>query len=195
MALDATGDLYFADSGNNLVRKIDTNGVITTVAGSCTVSPCVAGSGGDGWPATSAQLNAPGGVALDGLGNLYIADTANNEVRVVNLSTGIINTYAGTGVAGTAGTGTINGNQGAATATKLNKPPVVAWYGGNLYIADAGTGTQGFSGNGAAAGAAQLYNHAVIIGKVLPDRQNCAYNEFKFRRSYCSPRTWFTKIL
>jgi sugar lactone lactonase YvrE len=179
MAMDALGNIYIADTNNHLVRKVDATGVITTVVGSCSAAPCTSGSGGDGGAATSAQLNGPAAVALDGVGNLYIADANNNKIRVVNLSTGVINTYAGTGTAGTAGTGNPNGNGGAATAAKLNKPLGLAWYSGSLYIADtgdnqvrvvtggtinnyAGTGAAGKTGDGGAATSATLQSPKVI---------------------------------
>ena len=75
-ALDSAGNLYIADWGNHRIRKVDTNGTITTVAGNGTW-----GFGGDNGPATSAQLNAPTGVALDSAGKLYIADTYNHRIR------------------------------------------------------------------------------------------------------------------
>ena len=75
-AMDSAGNLYIADRGNHRIRKVDTNGTITTVAGNGTW-----GFGGDNGPATSAQLNAPTGVALDSAGKLYIADTYNHRIR------------------------------------------------------------------------------------------------------------------
>ena len=76
VALDALGNLYIADSGNNRIRKVDTNGIITTVAGNGSY-----GYSGDGGAPTNASLHGPCGVALDALGNLYIADTSNNRIR------------------------------------------------------------------------------------------------------------------
>ena len=76
VALDGAGNLYFANSWNNRIRKMDSAGMITTVAGDGTP-----GFGGDGGPATAAQLYSPSGVALDGAGNLYIADTGNHRIR------------------------------------------------------------------------------------------------------------------
>jgi sugar lactone lactonase YvrE len=89
LALDATGNLYFADSKNNRIRKIDTAGIITTVAGNG-----VAGFSGDDSAATSASLNLPKGVAFDSYGNMYIADCNNHKIRKVNTN-GIITTIAG----------------------------------------------------------------------------------------------------
>ncbi|HEY2382041.1 MAG TPA: hypothetical protein VGK48_12755 [Terriglobia bacterium] len=78
LALDWAGNLYIADSNNNVIRKIDTDGIITTVAGNGTP-----GLSGDGGPATAAQLNTPGFLALDSAGNLYVTDTKNNTVREI----------------------------------------------------------------------------------------------------------------
>ena len=164
VALDGAGNLYIADTDNHRIRKVDAAGVITTVAGNGT-----SGRGGDGGAATAAQLNDPSGVALDGAGNLYIADTDNHRIRKVDAA-GVISTVVGTGRGGSSGDG------GPATAARLNSPRGVALDGaGNLYIADiynhrirkvdaagvistvAGDGTDGFGGDGGPATAAQLY--------------------------------------
>src|SRR5439155_144839 len=170
VALDSAGSLYIADSTNNSIRKVSPGGTISTYAGSGPPPPCCSGGGfsGDGGPATAAQLNAPVGVALDPAGNLYIADRDNHRIRKVTAA-GTISTYAGTGTVGFAGDG------GPATAAQLNEPVGVALDpAGNLYIAErenhrirkvtpggvistyAGTGTQGFSGDGGSATGAQL---------------------------------------
>ena len=91
VAIDATGNIYIADTGNNRIRKIDVAGVITTVAGS---GP--AGSSGDGGQAKLALLNGPLDIAVDSAGNLYIADEANSRIRKVDV-TGVITTIAGNG--------------------------------------------------------------------------------------------------
>ena len=91
VAVDGSGNLYFADFYNNVVRKVAINGVITTVAGNNGLG---AGYSGDGGAATNATLNSPVGVAVDGFGNLYIAEYRNNVVRKVNAG-GIITTVAG----------------------------------------------------------------------------------------------------
>jgi sugar lactone lactonase YvrE len=158
LAVDAVGNVYIADAGNNRIRKIDVAGVITTVAGTGT-----AGSSGDGGQATLAQLNDPLGVAVDVAGNLYIADETNCRIRKVDV-TGVITTIAGTGVAGFSGDGA------QATRASINFPRAVAVdVVGNLYIADtrnlrvrivgtdgviatyAGNGQRGFSGDGGLA--------------------------------------------
>ena len=125
--IDAAGNIYIADSLNARVRKIDTAGTITTIAGNGTV-----GAGGDGGPATDASLSGLADVQVAPNGDVYIADTANGCVRVVRAADGIIATVAGVcGVPGFAGDG------GPATEAKLNKPGGIALDGdGNLYIAD-----------------------------------------------------------
>jgi sugar lactone lactonase YvrE len=157
--------LYVADTGNNRIRKVNLSSVvITEVAGNGTAS-----YSGDNGAATSAGLNAPYGMAVDGSGNVYIADTYNNRIRKVT-STGTISTIAGNGTYGFSGDG------GAATAAELYMPTGVAVdSAGNVYIADfgnnrvrmvntagnistvAGNGTAGFSGDGYAATSAELY--------------------------------------
>ena len=127
LAIDAAGNLYIADSGNNVVRKVSKGGVISTVAGNGS-----AGYSGDGGAATSATLNQPEGLAVNSGGLLYIADTFNNRVRVLALS-GIIQTFAGTGLS------SFSGDGGAPTAATFFLPTDVATdNGGNVYIADYG---------------------------------------------------------
>src|SRR6185312_8902972 len=102
LATDAQGNLYIADTGNHCIRKVDGGGVITTFAGICTAwprrGPLADGSGysGDEGPATAARLHSPQGVAVDGAGNVYIADTGNSRIRKVDAS-GTITTVAGNG--------------------------------------------------------------------------------------------------
>ena len=162
VAVDSGGNLYIADTLNNLVRKVS-GGVITTMAGNGTP-----GFGGDGGPATSAQLYAPSGIAVDSAGNLYIADSANHRIRQV--SGGVISTVAGTGMPGFSGDG------GPSINARLYAPSGVAVDAtGNLYIADtyngsirkisggviatvAGIGTSGFGGDNGPATSAQLNN-------------------------------------
>ena len=165
LAMDASGNLYIADSFNVRVRKVDRYGTITTFAGNG-----FSGFSGDGGPATLAQLYDPEGVAVDGAGNVYIADSAESRVRKVSAS-GTITTFAGNGTAGFSGDG------GLATLAELNTPKGVAVDGsGNVYIADvynerirkvdtsgtittvAGNGTFTFSGDGGPATQASLLN-------------------------------------
>ena len=130
VAVDAQGNLYIADSANNVIRRVDARtGIITTVAGDFAADKANDGLGGfsgDGGPATSAQLNDPQGVAVDGAGDLFIADTFNNAIREVTpagtIST-VVNAAGASGVAPAAG-GETNG--AAPTASKLNTPYGVA---------------------------------------------------------------------
>lgn len=94
VAVDTLGNLFIADTYNNCIRKVDSTGIITTVAGMCGASK--GAFSGDGGPATGAQLNRPYGVAVDGAGNLYIADTHNDRIRRVDAN-GVITTVAGNG--------------------------------------------------------------------------------------------------
>ena len=167
VAVDSSGNVYVADSNNQVVRKFAVGGTITTVAGS---NSSGAGFSGDGAAATSAQLNLPMGLALDSAGNLYIADSNNNVIRKVATS-GTITTVAGNTLVGYLGDG------GLATNAILQDPRAVTLdAAGNLYIADslnhvvrkvtgdgriatiAGIGGQGgFSGDGGPATQAELY--------------------------------------
>jgi sugar lactone lactonase YvrE len=163
VAVDAAGNVYVADQVNHCIRKINTSGIISTVAGTG-----VQGNSGDGGLATSANLYLPTGVAVDGAGNIYIADYFVNRIRKVNTS-GIISTIAGSGAQGFSGDG------GPATSAKFYWPGAVAVDGaGNLYISDqrnnrirkvntagiittiAGNGIQGYTGDGGVATTAAI---------------------------------------
>lgn len=167
IALDASGNLYIADASNHRVRKVATSGTITTVAGNG-----VAGYSGNGGSATSASLRFPVGIALDSASNLYIADAGNHVVREVTAG-GIIFNAAGNGTGAGTDQGSFSGDGGAAVSAGLNTPEdVVVDSAGTLFIADtanyrirkvtpsgaistvAGTGLDGFSGDGGAALAA-----------------------------------------
>ncbi len=170
IVIDTIGNIYFVDYGNNCVRKINSNGVINTIAGTGSF-----GFSGDGGPAIAASLYQPQGIALDNLGNVFIADVSNVRIRKVDTS-GIITTVAGNGSFGFSGDG------GDATLAQLSEKPyaVEADHSGNLFIADtynhrirkvnangiistiAGDGTAGFSGDGGAATSAQLNNPSNI---------------------------------
>lgn len=163
VAADNAGNIYIADYNNHRIRKIFiATDIITTVAGT------TSGLSGDNGLATAAQLNQPSGVAVDGAGNIFIADYENHRIRKVITPTGIITTVAGT-------TFGFSGDNGPATAAQLDRPVRVILDGlGNLYIADqnnhrvrkiiAATGiittiagtTPGFSGDNGLATAAQL---------------------------------------
>jgi uncharacterized protein (TIGR03437 family) len=166
LAIDSAGNVYIYDTGNEVIRKVDANGIISTFAG----TPGVSGSGGDGGPATQAKLslNPVGGLAVDSTGDVYISDTRNSVVRKVTVSTGIISTIAG--VIGQPGN---SGDGGQATAARLNFPAGLAFDPKeHLFIADAhnrnirrlahngtistvaGTGQKGATGDGGPAAAA-----------------------------------------
>src|ERR1700722_11077530 len=135
LAFAALGNLYIADSGNNVIRRVSTSGVITTVAGDVAADQASGGLGGfsgDGGPATPARLSSPLGIALDQAGDLFIADTFNNAIREVT-PTGTISTLVNT--AGKKGS---SGNGGPAAAAELNTPLAVAVDPStdDIYIAD-----------------------------------------------------------
>ncbi|MGO8766975.1 MAG: hypothetical protein ACLQSR_17800 [Limisphaerales bacterium] len=117
VAVDGAGDVFVVDWRNRRIREINTNGIINTVAG--TNSPGTPGFSGDGGLAVNAGLNSPSAVAVDGAGNLFIADTGNNRIREV-YTNGIIVTFAGTNSA------SFSGDGGAATNACLNEPDGVA---------------------------------------------------------------------
>jgi len=164
VVFDSAGNLYFAETANHGIRKVDTTGHITTIAGTG-----IEGFSGDAGPAISAALDSPQGLALDIANNLYLADTHNHRVRRIDAATGIITTIAGTGTPG------FSGDNAPATSAQLSLPTALALdTTGNLYLADtgnhrirkisttgiittiAGTGTQGFSGDGGSALAAAI---------------------------------------
>ena len=145
LAEDSAGNLYVADTGSGRIRKITPTGAITTVAGRGDLprprssGPCYGPVCGDGGPATTASLNAPNDVALDGSGDLFIADTGNNSVRKVRPN-GVITTVAGSGfsvIGAGSGSCCVVGDGGPATKASLYSPEAVAVdTAGNLLIAD-----------------------------------------------------------
>ena len=169
LAVDAAGNLYIAESGNHVVRRVSmsTSRTISTVAGSY-----AQGFSGDGASAAAAQLNTPEGVAADAAGNLYIADSGNSRIRRVDAVTGNISTFAGTGAVG------FNASSTLLASAKFSAMSALALdASGNLFVADtgnhavreiiggnvtvvAGTGAAGVSGDGGAATAAQLNSPA-----------------------------------
>jgi hypothetical protein len=125
VTLDTAGNLYIADTGDNRIRKVNTAGIISTIAGNGTY-----GYNGDNIPATSAKLFFPTGVAVDAMNDVFIADTVNSRVRVVNAA-GIIHTFAGNGSFGFGGDG------GPATSAKLSGPTGLGIDGsGTVFISD-----------------------------------------------------------
>ena len=169
VAVDGDGNVYITDDYNHRIRKVDSTGTITTIAGTGRTGNDAGGFGGDGGAAVRARLNSPSGVAVDGDGNVYIADQYNSRIRKVD-STGVITTIAGTGERGFSGDG------GPATQSRLYFPTGVAVDSvGNLYIVEgqnnrirkvdssgvittiAGTGERGSSGDGGPAVLARLW--------------------------------------
>jgi hypothetical protein len=165
VATDAAGNVYIADYGNNCIRKVSPNGVVITIAGNGFY-----GYYGDGDVASVSELASPTAVALDAAGNIYIADYMNYRIRKINTA-GTISTIAGNGISGYVGDG------GLADTTELQGPIGVAVdASGNVYISDkdanrvrminnagiistyAGSGYQGYIGDGGAPTAADLYN-------------------------------------
>ena len=163
IAFDNKGNAYITDFGNNRVRKVNAQGIVTTIAGTGS-----AGAEGDGGYATNASLNGPTGVSVDANGNVFFADKYNNVVRKID-TLGVIRLFAGSYISG------YTGDNGAATSAKLNNPMSTSVdNNGNLYIADynnnkirvvdafgtirifAGTGQFGYTGDGAAATLATL---------------------------------------
>lgn len=208
VSVDASDNIFIMDSGNCVVRKISAStGIISTVAGTVPESSGIyhCDFSGDGGPATSAQLypidllTPAGGVTVDSSGNIFIADTGNNAIRKVSASTGIIDTVAGIPCFSVCFVG--GGDGGPATSANLFSPYGVAVDGvGNIFIADTSDFAvrevmalngniytvagniplgNGFSGDGGPAGAAQIRN---VFGSLfldaagnlfIPDPANC----------------------
>jgi len=138
LTIDSKGNIYIADFGAPRIRKVDTSGNITTVAGNGIRCEPSTSACGDGGPATSGEFNFPLGVAVDSAGNIYVADAFDNRIRKITASTGIITTYAGNGVPCAKATGAC-GDGGSPIGPTLNYPQSVALdSAGNLYIADTG---------------------------------------------------------
>ena len=202
VAIGMDGSLYIADTGNHRVRKVTPDGPIITVAGTG-----VLGYSGDGGPATDAQLARPRGVFVDADGYIYIGDTENHRIRKVSPD-GIIITVAGNGTEGYSGDG------GTATNAQIAWPRGVAVdVDGCIYIADcgnsiirkvmsdgtiitvAGTGTEGYSGDGGPALKAELADpHGIAVGGdgslyIGEPRNHCIRKVWNIRNHrYCRPR-------
>jgi uncharacterized protein (TIGR03437 family) len=187
VAADAAGNIYVADAGNARIRKISTQGIITTAAGG--------GMGlGDGGPATGALLGNPQGLALDGIGNLYMADPNDRRIRKIDPQ-GTITTVAGNG------TSSYGGDGSRAVSTGIAAPVGVGVdASGNLYLADtscdcvyrvnpqgiiskvAGTGTYGYSGDGGPATQAKLYDPSAIAGDTAGNLYIADTNNHRIRK-------------
>jgi sugar lactone lactonase YvrE len=199
LAVDASGNLFIADSGNNRVRKVTPGGVISTIAGT---GP--ADFFNDNMPAVEADLNYPLGLLFDPAGNLYIADTGNDRIRKVTTQ-GIISTIVGTGAFGFAG------DEALADVAVIARPTSMAIDGvGNLYIADSanqrireitvdgnintivGNGTRGFSGDGGEALSAELNNPVAVA----VDNSNNVYiaDSYNYRIRKVTPGSITTSI-
>ena len=173
VAVDRSGNVYIADTADNTIRQVTTDGFIHTYAGDS-----YPGFLGDSGSPVNAEFYGPQDVAVDGAGNIYVADTQNSRIRQINVSTGIINTFGGGGTTSTVSTEkgvAANGDKGAATSAIIQVPFALAIdSSGNVYFAEnadstirkidtkgiittiAGTGTPGFSGDGSAATNAQM---------------------------------------
>jgi sugar lactone lactonase YvrE len=180
VAINTSGDVAIAESSNNVIRQINSTGVISTLAGK---GPGFSGYSGDGGLATAALLWVPNGVAIDAGGNVYFADSQNNVIRKVDKLTGVITTITGQGP-DDAGS---SGDNGPAASAKLNAPQGVAVdANGDIYIADsgnnmirkisggvitriAGTGAEGYSGDGGPATSATFF---AIKGIAVDDEGN-----------------------
>ena len=192
ISMDASGNIYIADSHNHRIRRVDAaTGIITTIAGDG-----VPRFGGDGGPAISASLYYPYGVSLDVSGNIYIADSYNNRIRKVDATTGIITTIAGEGTAGYGGDG------GDSTAAVLNRPHGVSvGQSGDIYIADssnnrirridgvsgiittaAGNGIRGYAGDGGPAKAARLANPWSLFVDRVENIYIADFQNFRIRK-------------
>jgi len=165
IAVDKKGNVYFSDEGNGNIRKINTHGIITTIAGTG-----MSGYSGDGGPATNAEIDVPWGISVDGIGNVYVPMIHYNTIRMIDTA-GIIWTIIGTGVAG------YSGDSGPASAAELNFPAgIYATDSGYVYFSDmnnnrirkvdphriittvAGNGMAGYSGDGGFPTAAEFNN-------------------------------------
>ena len=184
LPLDASGNLYIADTGNHKIRRVTAaTGIISTVAGTGW-----AGSSGDGGLATLAKLNGPEGVCVDASGNIYIADTTNQRIRKFTVD-GNIDTVAGTGADG-------YNDEGTATSKRVNYPQGVwADASGNIYVADtnnhrirkftvggnistvAGTGIAGYSGDGGAATSAKINSPQGVSVDAAGNIYHCRHGE------------------
>ena len=198
---DIAGNIYIADGSNHRVRKVDTFGIITTIAGTGTV-----GFSGDGGPAVSAEIMSVYGLSSDGMSGIYTVDMNGDRIRKIDLVSGIITTVAGNGMTG------YSGDEGVATSAELNFPfGVYASKKGTIYIADAnnhrirfidasgiihtiaGIGIAGYSGDGGSANMAKLNGPAGVTmdscgNLYIADAQNKRIRKVTFNPT-CSPES------
>ena len=177
LAWDNNGNLYIADTNNHRVRRMGTNGMVDTVAGTG-----VAGYNGDNILAKQANLNSPLGVAVDGAGNLYIADQFNQRVRRVDAVSKQISTIVGNGIAGQAGVSYPAGLRiapdGGVLIADNGNNRVLKWTLQGGAVSVAGTGQSGFGGDGGLATSALLSNPLDVdvdaFGNMyIADNSNC----------------------
>ena len=192
IAADIVGNVYISDNNDNRIRLVNSDGIISTFAGSSFgLIYGTSGSAGDGGAATSALLNCPYGVAVDISGKLYIADCCNNKIRMVN-SAGTITTLAGTGRGGSTGDG------GPATSAQLANPTkITVDTSGNVYFVDynnykvrlvnsAGiittfAGSATYFGDGGAASSTYLYNPYGVAVDISGNVYIAEYDNHKIR--------------
>lgn len=180
--MDRAGNLYIADTSNNRIRKVGTNGIITTVAGG--------GSGGDGGTATNASLSGPYGVVLDASGDLYIADFGDNCIREVNTN-GIITTVAGGGAGGSGSFATNAAAYGPTSVAMdlsgdlyfavIDYPAVEEVTTNGILYTVAGNGNRGYSGDGVAATNTTLGNSDGVAVDALGNLYITDYNNNRVR--------------
>ena len=195
----ATGDYYFYDAYNLRIRKVNTSGIISTVAGNGTV-----GTGAEGVMATSTPISSVSSIVTDASGNIYYTEQLNHRVRKISTS-GIVTTIVGTGTAGYTGDG------GMANAATLNRPVgLVIDGGGNLYISEwmnhtirkvtpagtistiCGNGTPAFAGDGGPAISAQLRVPQAMALTSTGDLLIADYGNFRLRRIVQKPVASFS---
>ena len=186
--IDAIGNLFIVDRWSHVIRKVDTNGIISTIAGNGTP-----GYSGDGGLATNAQLNNPWGIDVDDFGNIYITDWGNNVIRKIDTN-GIISTIAGTGTSG------YSGDDGPATEAQIHARNIFVDNEGNIYFTDdvnnvvrkintngiitsiAGNGTRGYSGDEGPATEAELNQPWDVVGDMYGNIFISDYSNSRIRK-------------